>query len=178
MSLYEASENTAYASPALPAQQIGHKNGYFKDLFCENINVATGSGTGLTYVEDTDELVPLENSVNFNLRATYADMINKRVIYTPSAVFSLVNMTDVSVNTPVDVISLADSISYKWGEWYPVLMGFKSDTNDFNGALNGVTFSKGALPYEFVQVTVAYYGSIAGTTANVQVLMLNRRLGW
>ena len=158
-------------------QPIGHIDGYFKNLYCKNINVGTG-GSGITYIEDPVEVVPLENSVNFNLRATYENMIDKKVIYTPSAVFSLVNMTNVSVNTPVDVISLADSISYKWGEWYPVLMGFKSETNGFDGALNGVTFSKGPLPYEFVQVSVAYYGSIAGTTGNVQVLMLNRRLGW
>ena len=173
MSLYEVSENIAYDSPVLPAQQIGHVDGYFKDLYCENLNVATGGGSGLEY-QATAPLVPTEVPGYYSLYTTNASVIDNKVRYNTSSVIVLCTMTNIDTRDWI-TINNDDGIPFVWGEWYPVLMGYTLPGS--NDTTKSFDFRQEPVSEGKVQIYLDVPDGGA-LTFSCKVLMFNRRLGW
>lgn len=148
---------------------IGHIDGYFKDLYCENLNVATGDT--LVYQAST-VLVPNEVAGFSSLFANNLDITEGKVRYNTSSVVVLCTMTNIDRDDWVTILN-DDSIPFAFGEWYPMLMGFTLP--------EGVS----VVSYDFRQepgsgnvqifMTTTGFGAL---TFSCKVLMFNRRLGW
>lgn len=172
MSIYEISQAISYDSLVVP-QPVGHTDGYFKDIFCENINIA--QPVVIATVPPGDANIPAFPAIqNGEWQPVSYNSVTNQLAYSNRMPFRF-----VSVSTPPDdyttfvEIKDADGNSFNESRWTtPILCSFDNNTGGNANATYAIRY--GVLPNG--NRTVNYYNNAdSGTICYVQLMLIDKR---